>query len=251
MKHALVTGASGGIGASIAKLLAEKGWAVTLVARSEDKLKALVSMLSGNDNSYLIADLSIQEGLNKTVQQLRKKRYELLINNAGVGEYKTFTESNLDAQLKMIDLNIKGVVTLSYHYLKGAQKGDAIINTGSILGIGPLPGAGVYSATKAFVIAFSEAIWYEARKKGVYVAGFNPGPAETEFHRHAGGTDQSFSKFMMQKPEQVARELVRAVERRKKPRIVAGSLYRFLFFTQRLISRKAVIKIMSKFSPRS
>jgi short-subunit dehydrogenase len=249
MKYALITGASDGIGASVAKLLAKKGWAVTLVARSEDKLRAIVQGLPGHDNSYLIADLSTQEGLNSTIQQLGKKRYEVLVNNAGVGIYKAFTDPDLDELLKMIDLNIKAVVVLSYHFLKVAQKGDAIINTGSILGIGSKPGAAVYAGTKAFVTTFSEGLWYEAKKKGVYTSGFNPGPVESDFHKRAGGSDQSYPKIMLQKPEQVARELVKALAKRKKPRIVAGALNRYLLFMQRLISRKAVVSIMGRIAP--
>jgi hypothetical protein len=249
MKKALITGASDGIGLEVARLLATKGYAITAVARSEDKLKKLVENLSGNGHNFLVADLSVKDDLDKIVRHLSANHYEVLINNAGIGKYGEFVEMDLNEQLQMIQLNINAVVALSYHYLKVAIPGDANINTGSMLGISSLPGAAVYAATKAFVTTFSESLWYEAKKKGIYVAGFNPGPVTSGFHIHAGGSDKTFPKIIMQRTEEVAKELVRVLEKRKKPRTVPGALIRYLLFMQRLISRKAVVLIMSKFSP--
>jgi short-subunit dehydrogenase len=197
----------------------------------------------------LVADLSIDEELNRIVQHVTSNKYDVLINNAGVGKYGEFVEMDLDDQLRMVQLNINALVTLSYHFLKTATQGDAIINTGSMLGISSFPGAAVYAGTKAFVTTFSESLWYEAKKKGVYVTGVNPGPVKTGFHIHAGGSNESFPNIIMEEPEQVATELVRALEKRNKPRTVPGALTRFLLFTQRAISRKATVLIMSKFSP--
>ena len=249
MKNALVTGASEGIGLAVVHLLATRGYAITIVARSEAKLKKVVQTLQGANHKYLVADLSDDEDLNKIVQHITTTKYDVLINNAGVGKYGRFIEMGLGAQLQMIKLNINAVVILSYHFLITSRRGDAIINTGSNLGIASMPGAAVYAATKAFVTTFSESLWHEAKRKGVYVAGFNPGPVKNEFHLHAGGDDKYFPNLMMQETDQVARELVRTLEKRNKPRTVSGAITRFLLFTQRLISRKAVVRIMGKFSP--
>jgi short-subunit dehydrogenase len=249
MKHVLITGASDGIGLAIARLLATKGYTITAVARSEDKLKKLVENLPGSGHNFLIADLSVKGDLDKVVQHLSGTHYDVLINNAGVGKYGEFVEMDLNDQLQMIQLNISAIVTLSYHFLTVARPGDAIINTGSMLGISSLPGAAVYAGTKAFVTIFSESLWYEAKKKGVYIASFNPGPVKSGFHTHSGGNDKSFPGVLMLNTEQVAKESVKALEKRKKPRTVPGTLIRYLLFMQRLISRKAVVLIMSKFSP--
>src|SRR5262245_33273763 len=204
MKHAIVTGASDGIGFEVAQLLAKKGYSITAVARSEDKLKKLVQSLPGHEHSFLVADLSLKTDLNTVVQNITTNQYDVLINNAGVGKYGEFTALDLDEQLQTIELNINAVITLSYHFLKRSKPGDALINTGSMLGISSLPGAAVYAATKAFVANFSESLWCEARKKGVFVTGFNPGPVKTEFHQHAGGNNASFPDAIMVTQQQVA-----------------------------------------------
>jgi uncharacterized protein len=250
MKQALITGASDGIGFEVAQLLAKKGYTITAVARSEDKLKKLVQSLAGGEHNFIRADLSLKDDLQKVVQDITTHRYDVLINNAGVGKYGKFVEMDLDEQLQMIQLNIDAMVTLSFYFLKGSKQGDALINTGSMLGISSFPGSAVYAATKAFVTTFSESLWYEAKRKGVFVTGFNPGPIKTGFHLHAGGSENSFPKTIMETQEQVAKELVRVLEKRNKPRTVPGALIRFLLFSQRFISRKATVLIMSKFYPR-
>src|SRR4030095_5011712 len=250
MKHAIITGASDGIGLEVAQLLAKKDYTITAVARSEEKLKKLIQSLPDSGHNFILADLSVKNDLNKVVQDITTHKYDLLINNAGVGKYGEFVTLDLDAQLQGIELNINAVVTLSYHFLKSSKPGDALINTGSMLGISSLPGAAVYAATKAFVTTFSESLWYEAKKKGVFVTGFNPGPVKTEFHSHAGGNNASFPNAIMVTQEQVAKELIRVLEKRNKPRTVPGALIRFLLFSQRLIGRKTVVLIMSRFSPK-
>jgi short-subunit dehydrogenase len=248
MKSALVTGASDGIGFEVARLLAKKGYTITAVARSEDKLKKLVQSLANGNHNFILADLSLKDDLQKVVEDITVHQYNVLINNAGVGKYGEFVAMDLDEQLQIIQLNVNAVVTLSFHFLKRSKQGDALINTGSMLGIGSFPGSAVYAATKAFVTTFSESLWYEAKKKGVFVTGFNPGPVKTGFHLHAGGNENSFPNMIMETQEQVAKEMVRALEKRNKPRTVPGALIRFLLFSQRFISRKSVVLIMSRFS---
>jgi len=250
MKRVLITGASDGIGFEVAQLLAKKGYIITAVARSEDKLKKLVRSLPNGEHNFISADLSLKIDLQKVVEDINVHHYDVLINNAGVGKYGKFEEMDLPEQLQMIQLNIDALVTLSFHFLKGSKPGDALINTGSMLGISSFPGSAVYAATKAFVANFSESLWYEAKRKGVFVTGFNPGPAKTEFHSRAGGSNASFPSLIMITQEQVAKEMVKVLERRNKPRTVPGALIRFLLFSQRLIGRKPVVLIMSRFSPK-
>ena len=250
MKRVLITGASDGIGFEVAQLLAKKGYSITPVARSQEKLKKLVESLPGTGHNFIVADLSVITDLNKVVEIISTHQYDVLINNAGVGKYGEFASLDLNEQIRTIELNINAVVTLSYHFLQRSKPGDAIINTGSMLGISSLPGAAVYAATKAFVTNFSESLWYEAKRKGVFVTGFNPGPAKTEFHSRAGGSNASFPSLIMITQEQVAKEMIKVLERRNKPRTVPGALIRFLLFSQRLIGRKPVVLIMSRFSPK-
>jgi short-subunit dehydrogenase len=250
MKYAIITGASNGMGFQVTQLLAKKGYAITAVARSEEKLKKLIHSLPGSEHNYVLADLSVKNDVDKVAREITSRQYDLLINNAGVGKYGEFERLGLEEQLQMINLNINAVVILSYHFLKQSKPGNAIINMGSMLGISSLPGAAVYAATKSFVTNFSESLWYEAKKKGVYVASFNPGPVESEFHSHAGGSEHSFPGIIMETQEHVTKEMMKVLEKRSKPRTVPGALIRFLLFSQRLINRKTVVLIMSRFSPK-
>ena len=123
----------------------------------------------------------------------------------------------------MMRLNMQSVVVLSHAFLERAKPGDALVNTASFLGYAPLPGAAVYSATKAFVAAFSETLWWEYKRKSVYVLGFSPGVTSTSFHTTAGASVARFSRVLVQSPESTARELVRALRRRRAPAAVGGA----------------------------
>ena len=160
MKTAFVTGASGGIGLTIAKALASE-YQVTTVARNLAKLEEQIHQFEGNGHSALNADLSAHEGIEKIKVHLEDNRYNVLINNAGVGLYGRFEERSLEEQLKMTVLNIDALVTLPYAFLGSAQRGDALVNIASVLGSTSFPGVAAYAGTKGFILRFSESLWYE------------------------------------------------------------------------------------------
>ena len=249
MKKVLITGASGGIGLETARRLASQNYRVTLVARSEEKLNKAVKDLDGTGHTILVADLTDKDDLQKVADHLKTGEYDALINNAGAGIYGKFIEIPLDEQLATMQLNMTALVTLSYAFLQNARPGDALVNIGSLLAHSSLPGGSVYVATKSFVANFSESLWYEFKKKGVFVMGFNPGAAASEFHANAGGHTSDFPKFVMSSVEDVARELVKALENRRKPRVVQGWKNRFMLFGFKLLSRKSAINIMGQISP--
>ena len=182
-------------------------------------------------------------------EKIEAEKYDVLINNAGVGMYGRFTEMPLHEQVKMMNLNITALTALSYFYLSQAKKGDALVNIASTLGSTSYPGAAVYAATKAYVINFSENLWWEYKNKGVYVVGVCPGATYTNFHNIAGGDKDHFPKFVVQTPQQVARELVRALTKRNKPKIVSGGMNRFMVAFQKFMSRKNVVNMMAGFGP--
>jgi len=250
MKNALITGGSEGIGLAVGQLLAaETGTHVTVVARNEEKLKAAVATLPGQGHDHFVADLSQRQDIDALARQLTTRHYDVLINNAGVGLYGRFTELPLDDQLRMMRLNMESVVVLSQAFLRQAKPGDALVNTASFLGYAPLPGAAVYSATKAFVAALSETLWWENRTKGIYVLGFSPGITSTGFHMTAGASVGRFSKILVQSPESSARELVRALRKRSAPQAVGGVTTRLLLALQRALTRKTAINMMGTNSP--
>src|SRR5262249_28294369 len=152
------------------------------------------------------------------------------------GLYGRFAELSLDEQLRMMRLNIESVTVLSHAYLRQAKPGDALVNTASFLAYAPLPGAAAYSASKAFVAALSEALWWEHKKRGVYVLGFSPGVIDTRSHGAAGKSIATFPRVLVQSPEHAARELEAALRRRRSPRVISGFATRLMIRLQRLVS---------------
>ena len=250
MTNVLITGGNDGIGLAVARLIAaEAGARVTLAARNEKKLHQAVASLPGHGHEYVVADLSQRRDVDALIRRLTTQHYDVLINNAGVGLYGRFTDLPLEDQLRMMSLNMESVVSLSYAFLRQARPGDALVNTASFLGYTPLPGAAVYSATKAFVAALSETLWWEFKNQGIYVLGFSPGVMATGFHTTAGASVQSFAKVLVQSPEDAARELVGALRKRRSPSAVSGGVTRLLLLLQRLVSRRTTINMMGTNSP--
>jgi short-subunit dehydrogenase len=245
----LITGASDGIGLEAAKHFASQNDKVTLVARNQDKLeKALVS-LQGNGHQFIVADLTKQKEVDALKENIESEKYDVFINNAGVGMYGRFTEMPLSDQVKMMNLNMTALTALSYFYLSGATKGNALINIASTLGTTSYAGASVYAATKAYVTVLSESLWWEYKRKGIYVLGFCPGATYTNFHNVSGGDKDSFPKFVMQQSPEVVRELANALKNRDKPKIISGGLNRFMLFLHKWMSRKKVVTMMAGFGP--
>ncbi|MBO9616524.1 MAG: SDR family NAD(P)-dependent oxidoreductase [Dyadobacter sp.] len=249
MKKAFITGASGGIGLEVARQLAARQYQITMVARNENKLREAVKSLPGSGHLFLAADLTDERDLQMVADHLATYKYDLLVNNAGAGIYGRFTDIKLDDHLANMHLNMDALVRLSYSFLQHATSGDALVNVGSLLAHSSLPGGSVYAATKSFVANFSESLWYEYKRNGIFVMGFNPGAADSEFHAHAGRTAGDFPEFVVSKVADVARELVQALENRQKPRVMQGWKNRLMMFGFRFLSRKSAVNIMGQISP--
>jgi len=245
----LITGASDGIGLALTKKFAAKNNQITLVARSKEKLDKAIVSLHGNGHQVIVADLSKRENVDALKEKIDIEKYDVFINNAGVGMYGRFAEMPLHEQVKMMNLNMTALTVLSYFYLNQAKKGDALVNIASTLGTTSYPGAAVYAGTKAYVSSLSESLWWENKNKGVYVLGFCPGATYTNFHEVSGGSKDSFPKFTMQSAEQVADELISALEKRKNPKVFSGAINRFMVSIQKLMSRKMVVSMMAGFGP--
>lgn len=188
-KYILITGASSGIGYEMAQLLAKQNYNLVLVARSLDKLETIKSEL---ENRYSISvvviakDLSIVENaitLHKETQTLGLQ-IEMLVNNAGFGLYGDFVETSLEEELKMINLNVFSLVVLTKLFAQDMvkRKSGRIMNVASLLSFIPFPYYSIYSATKTFVLAFTETIAAELEGTGVVVTALCPGTVETNFH---------------------------------------------------------------------
>ncbi len=245
IRRALVTGASEGIGRSFARKLAERGYAVTLVARNTERLRSLQTELKGKDHRILTADLSRPEGLASVVAEVNgPNHYSLLVNNAGFGQLGDFSESVLTGVREMIFLNVTTLVELSHAFLVRAKRGDGIIQISSTLSYLPMPRQAVYSATKAFVTSFSESLWYQCQKKGIAVLNVCPGSTATLFPARSGGDPKKIPAWATQTPDQVAETSLQTFERKLGPTVVTGWKNRVALFFMRFVTRKQLLKIM-------
>lgn len=187
--YTLITGASAGIGYQLAKQLAEKKHNLLLVARSEAKLEQVQEELTksfGVEVHYITKDLSDPEAAIELYHDIKEEGFKVshLVNNAGFGDYGEFIQTNLYKELHMINLNVSSLVVLTKLFAQDMANsgGGKIMNVASLLSFIPFPYYAVYSATKAFVLAFSETISAELESKNVIVTTLCPGTVETAFH---------------------------------------------------------------------
>ena len=178
----LITGASSGIGAEIARGLAARGLGVTLVARREDRLLELAEELSavhGIEAEVVTADVSSERSRNRLFNEVEQRglTVEVLVNNAGFGSGGRFTSLDATKEASMVRTNVEAVVALTGHYLpQMAERGrGAVLNVASLIAFQPVPFQATYGASKAFVLSFTDALHEEMRGTGVTVTAVCPG----------------------------------------------------------------------------
>lgn len=187
---ALITGASSGIGKDMAKVLAEKGYELVLVARNEDRLKNIQDELTRKYNTKVeIVAMDLSNPENCKTLHAENKDVDLLINNAGFGDCGEFTQTSLDKEMDMIDTNIKAYHILMKLYLIDMKNKDNghILNVASIAGFMPGPLMATYYATKSYVVRLSEGVREELKKEksNVKISVLCPGPVATNFNKVA------------------------------------------------------------------
>jgi short-subunit dehydrogenase len=184
---AVITGASAGLGLEFARLFAQDNIPVLLIARRRDLLEQIAREIEalGVKCFVLDVDLTASDATAKIMQYLMSEnlRVQYLVNNAGFGTSGTFLNSNADAELNMVRLNVSALMSLTHALLPTllTQKQARILNIGSVAGFQPGPGMATYYATKAFVNSFSQALSWELRNTSVTVTLSCPGPTGTEF----------------------------------------------------------------------
>lgn len=247
---ALVTGASGGIGESFARLLAARGMDLVLVARSEGKLRALAAELSGAHGiraEVLATDLSRPDAPRQlhAACEARGLPVDLLINNAGFGSYGPFDSHPFEREHEQVMLNVTALVDLTRLFLPAmlARGAGGVINVASTAGFHPVPYMAVYAATKAFVLSFTESLWAETRERGVRVVALNPGPVETGFFDAVGTRDVAVGT--MATPEDVAAAGLRALEQGRVS-VMPGWRNRIQTALPRLFPRSFTVRIIAQ-----
>ncbi len=187
-QHALITGASAGIGLELARVFARNGFDLLLVARRADALEAVAGRLEGEygvSASTFVADLALSDTPQKLFDNCHQAGFpvDVLVNNAGIGLGGAFGETDIARQLNMIDVNISALTHITGLFLPQMmlRRSGRILNVASTAAFQPGPLMAVYYASKAYVLSFSEALAEELRKTGVTVTALCPGPTKTEF----------------------------------------------------------------------
>jgi hypothetical protein len=189
---ALITGASSGIGAIYADRLARRGYDLVLVARNQKRLEALSDRLAREtlrSTEVIAADLTRNADLERVEAKLRTdSRITMLVNNAGFGAATPLLASDVEKMDEMVALNVRALTRLTYAAVPGlvARATGAIINNASIVAIAPELLNGVYGASKAFVLAFTQSLQHELADKGIRVQAVLPGATATEFWNVVG-----------------------------------------------------------------
>ncbi|MGK7931225.1 MAG: SDR family NAD(P)-dependent oxidoreductase [Microcystaceae cyanobacterium] len=253
METALITGASSGIGEVFAKELASRQTNLILVARSQDKLEKLADDLQRRftiQTDVIVQDLTDENASQTLFENVKAKglNVDLLINNAGFGDYGTFSERSLDKQTAMIQLNITALVELTHLFLPQMieEKQGKIINVASIAAFQPLPYFSVYSATKAFVLSFSEALWAENKNKGIKILALCPGPTESDFFKAAEFPQELKEKGTVASAETVVKEALIALEKNQSNLVTGGISNNLIVNLPRFFPREFLISAVEK-----
>jgi short-subunit dehydrogenase len=207
---AAVTGASAGIGTAFARSLAKRGYDLILIARRRRRLESIAKEIKAEHGvrvEVLAADLTAASGLRAVEEKLgRSRRLELLVNDAGLGDFAPFIESDRERESAEIRLNVLAVVRLCHAALPGmVRRGSgAVINVSSTAAFAPCPGFATYGATKAFLNSFTEALDVELAGSGVRVQALCPGLTHTEIFEHAGADTSSLPELLWMEADEVA-----------------------------------------------
>jgi uncharacterized protein len=211
---AIVTGASAGIGAVYADRLAKQGYDLLLVARNEDRLRALADRLdseTGRRIEPFKADLGHKDDLSRLEARLREDaRITMLVNNAGIGSVASILQADVDAMDAMIQINITALTRLTYAVAPAfvARRAGTIVNISSVVGIAAEVLNGVYSASKSYVLSFGHSLQKDLADKGVRVQTVLPGATATEFWDVAGYAAQKTSPVTMSAADLVDAALI-------------------------------------------
>ncbi|NQU04680.1 MAG: SDR family oxidoreductase [Calditrichaeota bacterium] len=249
---ALITGASGGIGLELAKIMAADGWDLVLIARREDILTDLGEELNDKFNvqtTVFAADLNDRNAAQQIFDTINKLEItvDCLVNNAGFGYYGSFKDQDIEKIISLIEVNISSLVRLTHLFgVEMVKRGSGrIMNVSSVVGYFPVPCFSIYSASKAFVLSFSRSLSKELAGSGVTVTCLSPGSTKTGFANAAGAKhmDKGFSNQM--DATTVARIGYEGMMKGKSA-VVAGLMNRIMRLIIRFLPTGMVISLVGK-----
>jgi uncharacterized protein len=216
-----VTGASSGIGAAIARALAGRGWRTVLLARREDRLRALSEEVGGE---YEVCDVGRRADVERVAAEVIEQhpRIELLVNNAGIPGRRGFTDIDLDRLEEVLRVNYLGAVWCLRAFLPALERAERsdVVNIVSVAGAVAYGPAGPYSASKHAELAFSRSTTAELRSRGIHVHTVNPGFVETEGFPQASVLRSALMRRLVVRPEHIADHVLKVIERDKRETFV-------------------------------
>ncbi len=248
----LITGASAGIGAALARVFAAHGHELVLVARRQERLAALAAEITaagGAPPTVLSVDLERRDAVGRIAAELDARGLDVanVVNNAGFGLIGPAAGLSRDEQLGMVDLNVRALTELSLAFVDGlARHRGGILNVASVVAFMPGPGMAVYYASKAYVLSFSEALHQELAGRGIRVTALCPGPVPTEFQARAGlrGGDR-MQDVLSLSAARVAQIGYDGFMRGRRV-VVAGLGNRMLVFLVRLLPHGVLLPLMER-----
>ena len=248
----VVTGASAGIGASLARVFARHGHEVALVARREKEMVLLANELavSARYKPHVItADLLRTDAPARIAHELLGRGLEpaYVVNNAGFGLHGRAAELDRAEQLAMIDLNVRALTDLSLRWVDGiARHRGGILNVASVAGFLPGPGMAVYYASKNYVLSFTEALAHELAPQGIRVTALCPGPVATEFQRRAGISARPIGRLRGRTADEVAEAGYRGLMAGRRL-VIPGFGNRVVSFLPRLMPRGMMLRTVESY----
>jgi short-subunit dehydrogenase len=247
----LITGASAGIGVELARVFAAHGHDLVLVARREDRLKALADEIAASGRprpTVLAADLERRDAVALLAAQLASRGLEpaIVVNNAGFGLSGAAALLDRNEQLGMVDLNVRALTELSLAFVDSlARHRGGILNVASIAAFLPGPGMAVYYASKAYVLSFTEALHRELSGRGVRVTALCPGPVPTEFQARSGMRVDRAQRQLELPADRVAQIGYDGFMRGKRV-VIAGAGNRLVVFLMRFIPHALLLRVVDQ-----
>jgi short-subunit dehydrogenase len=241
-RTALITGAAAGIGAAFARALAREGWRLVLVDRNSEGLQALAASLD-TETATVTADLTTEAGIEAVADHCRGG-LDLLVNNAGFGHPTEFLDTPIEAEIAMTRLHVEAVLRLTVAALPAMiERGrGGVINTGSVLGFFP---SSTYSASKAWVINFTQSAAVKARPRGVDVMVLCPGFTRTEFHDTAAMNMTAVPDFLWLDADTLVAAALRDWRKRKAISI-PGWQNKTIAALSRLLPMRLILRIHAR-----
>jgi hypothetical protein len=246
---ALITGASAGIGAELARVFAAHGHELVLTARREDRLTALADEIAAGGAprpTVLAVDLGQRDAVSGIAAELASRGLEpaIVVNNAGFGLMGPAAALDRSEQLAIVDLNVRALTELSLAFVDSlARHRGGILNVASIAAFMPGPGMAVYCASKAYVLSFSEALHRELAGRGVRVTALCPGPVATEFQARSG-MRQDGGRNILSLPAARVAQLGYDGFMRGKRVVVAGTGNKIVVFLLRLMPHGLLLPML-------